>query len=102
MRRNGLRTRAQSMAANNRDGKICKFPYIPLTFLIDRRPTVQFMVRLTTSMILDFGGCWLTEIVCKALFADLTPKEFVTRGRTRREMRRAAEELGKEEEKKTQ
>jgi cation-transporting ATPase 13A1 len=51
------------------------------------------MMRLTISMVLDFGGCWLTEITCKALFADLEPKEFVTRGRTRREMRRAMEEL---------
>jgi cation-transporting ATPase 13A1 len=47
-------------------------------------------------MILDFGGCWITEITCKKLFADLEPKEFVTRGRERREQRRAAEEAAKE------
>ena len=52
------------------------------------------MIRLTLSMILDFGGCFLTEITCKYLFADLEPKEFVTRGRERREIRRAVADLG--------
>jgi hypothetical protein len=55
----------------------------------------QFKVRLTASMIIDFIGCWVIEQVCKYLFADLEPKSIVTRGRERRERRRAAEELGK-------
>jgi len=44
-------------------------------------------------MILDFIGCWAIETACKYLFADLEPKPMVTRGRERRERRRAAEEL---------
>ena len=40
-------------------------------------------------MVVDFAGCWLVEIVCKALFADLAPKPIVLRGRERREARRA-------------
>lgn len=42
-------------------------------------------------MIGDLTGCWLVEIVCKWLFADLAPKPIVTRGRERREARRADE-----------
>jgi manganese-transporting P-type ATPase len=57
-------------------------------------------------MIIDFIGCWAIEKVCKYLFADLEPKPIVTRGRERRERRRA-EELAKQaqqsdSEKKTQ
>ncbi|KAI0300122.1 endoplasmic reticulum Ca-transporting P-type ATPase [Multifurca ochricompacta] len=52
-----------------------------------------FKLRLTASMIIDFIGCWVIEKVCKHLFADLEPKPIVTRGRERRERRRAAEEL---------
>jgi manganese-transporting P-type ATPase len=44
-------------------------------------------------MIIDFIGCWAIENVCKFLFADLEPKSIVTRGRERRERRRAAELL---------
>jgi cation-transporting ATPase 13A1 len=44
-------------------------------------------------MIIDFIGCWAIESVCKYLFADLEPKSIVTRGRERRERRRATEEL---------
>jgi cation-transporting ATPase 13A1 len=43
-------------------------------------------------MIIDFIGCWVIETVCKYLFADLEPKSLVTRGRERRERRRAREE----------
>jgi cation-transporting ATPase 13A1 len=53
----------------------------------------QFKLRLTASMIIDFMGCWVIENICKYLFADLEPKSMVTRGRERRERRRAAEEL---------
>jgi len=43
-------------------------------------------------MLADFVGCWLVEITCKALFADLEPKSLITRGRERRDKRRAQEE----------
>lgn len=52
----------------------------------------QFKYRLTMIMIVDFAGCWVVEVVCKHLFADLEPKSMVTRGRERREQRRRAEE----------
>lgn len=42
-------------------------------------------------MLADFAGCWLVEVICKHLFADLEPKRLVTRGRERREARRAKE-----------
>ena len=48
-------------------------------------------------MIIDFIGCWAIENVCKYLFADLEPKSMVTRGRERRERRRAAEEVIKQD-----
>jgi manganese-transporting P-type ATPase len=67
---------------------------------------LQFKLRLTASMIIDFIGCWVIENVCKYLFADLEPKSIVTRGRERRERRRAAELLTQDRqgdnEKKTQ
>jgi cation-transporting ATPase 13A1 len=53
----------------------------------------QFKLRLTASMIIDFMGCWAIETVCKYLFADLEPKFIITRGRERRERRRAREEI---------
>jgi len=58
-------------------------------------------------MIIDFIGCWAIENVCKYLFADLEPKPIVTRGRERRERRRATEEISRQgqqvvSEKKTQ
>ena len=43
-------------------------------------------------MAADFVGCWLVEILCKALFADLAPKNLITKGRERRECRRQEEE----------
>lgn len=49
-------------------------------------------MRLTLTMVGDFALCYLIEIVCKALFADLEPKPMITRGRERREARRAEEE----------
>lgn len=51
----------------------------------------QFKLRLTIAMIIDFGGCYIIEKGCKYLFADLEPREMVTRGRERREKRRAEE-----------
>ena len=51
----------------------------------------QFMIKLTSTMIIDFAGCYIIEIICKALFADLAPKSIVIKGRERREKRRAEE-----------
>jgi cation-transporting ATPase 13A1 len=52
--------------------------------------TPAFKVKLSVSMILDFGLCFIVEKGCKFLFAEL-----VTRGRERREKRRALEEKEK-------
>ena len=55
-------------------------------------------------MVIDFAGCWVIEQGCKYLFADIEPKPMVTKGRERREKRRAEQEAAKaalEEEKKT-
>ncbi|KAG9049932.1 hypothetical protein FS837_008518 [Tulasnella sp. UAMH 9824] len=52
----------------------------------------SFAVRLTTTMIVDFAGCWVIEVLCKAMFADLEPRAMITKGRERREARRAEEE----------
>lgn len=46
-------------------------------------------------MIIDFAGCWLIELACKYLFAELEPKAMITRGRERREKRRRLEEAQK-------
>jgi len=43
-------------------------------------------------MLVDFVGCFVIEVTCKYLFADLTPRPFVTKGRERREKRREFEE----------
>lgn len=51
------------------------------------------MFKLSTTMVIDFAGCWLVEIICKALFADLAPKPIVLRGKERREKRRAEEKV---------
>jgi len=51
----------------------------------------QFKCKLITSMVLDFGGCFLIEVITKYLFADLEPKPFVTKGIERRLKRRAEE-----------
>lgn len=50
---------------------------------------------MTSVMLADFAGCYIIEKTCKALFADLQPKELVTRGRERREARREIEEREK-------
>jgi cation-transporting ATPase 13A1 len=46
-------------------------------------------------MAVDFLGCWIIELLCKLLFADLEPKAMVTKGRERREKRRLLEEIEK-------
>ena len=54
--------------------------------------TTDFRTKLTISMIVDFAGCYVMEKGCKFLFASLEPTELVTRGRERREKRRAQQE----------
>ena len=56
---------------------------------------LQFKFKLTVPMVIDFVGCFLIEQVCKRLFANLEPKPMITRGRERREKRRAEEEQKK-------
>jgi len=58
--------------------------------------TTSFKVRLTLTMVIDFAGCWIIELLCKHLFASLEPKSMVTRGRDRREKRRLLEEVEKQ------
>ncbi|KAF9042913.1 cation-transporting ATPase [Panaeolus papilionaceus] len=57
----------------------------------------SFKFRLSTTMAIDFIGCWVIEVVCKHLFANLEPKNMITRGRERREVRRASEETKKDQ-----
>lgn len=39
-------------------------------------------------MIIDFGLCWLIELVTKQCFATLAPKEMITRGSERRQLKK--------------
>jgi cation-transporting ATPase 13A1 len=48
-------------------------------------------------MLIDFVGCYVFEIGCKYLFADLEPKPLVKRGAERRVKRRQEEERLKQE-----
>jgi cation-transporting ATPase 13A1 len=57
--------------------------------------TAAFRYKLTVAMVVDFAGCYIVEKGCKYFFSDLEPTEFVTRGRDRREKRRALEEKTK-------
>ena len=52
---------------------------------------VQFRLRLCVTMVLDYGGAWISDIVLKYFFGDTTPKELITRGSERREARRIAQ-----------
>ena len=82
---------------------VLSIPFLFNSIAIVTYLSLQFKIRLTLSMIIDFGGCYVIEKTCKFLFADLEPKEMVTRGRERREARRAEQErlkqLGEAEEK---
>lgn len=49
-----------------------------------------FQARLVAIMLADYVGCYAIEWTTHKLFADLTPKAFVTRGSERREARRKA------------
>lgn len=54
-------------------------------------PFLQFKVKLTMMMILDYVGCWFIENACKYLFANLEPRALITKGRERRDKRRLEE-----------
>ena len=69
-------------------------PLSPSACLLTK-DAVQFKFKLTVTMIVDFIGCFLIEQVCKRLFANLEPKPMITRGRERREKRRAEQEQKK-------
>ena len=58
----------------------------------------QFRLRLCVTMVVDYGGAWLAEIVLKHLFADNQPKPIITKGIERREARRAEEKRLKDAE----
>ena len=51
----------------------------------------HFQVRLLAAMAIDFVGCYIVEWVVKGLFADMRPKELVTKRRERMHQRRRAE-----------
>lgn len=51
----------------------------------------QFKIKLTSTMAIDFVGCWVIEVACKFFLAELEPKKMITAGRHRREQRRLAE-----------
>ncbi|KAI5451460.1 putative cation-transporting ATPase 1 [Naganishia albida] len=53
--------------------------------------TSSFRLKLTLVMIADFALCYVVQRVCKNLFANLEAPELVTRGRERRDARRAKE-----------
>jgi hypothetical protein len=64
------------VAANSGNGGIGTFFCQPSIVFA---PLIAFFIRsskpsLTFVMAADFIGCWLVEILCKALFADLAPK----------------------------
>ena len=42
-------------------------------------------------MIIDFIGCYIIEVVCKSLFANLELRHMITKGSERRQARRLAE-----------
>ena len=50
----------------------------------------QFKLKLTATMAIDFAGCWVIEVVCKHLFADLKPKVMITRGSEHRAKQRSS------------
>lgn len=63
--------------------------WTPETVANPLRP--QFRTKLTLVMIADFALCYVVQKVCKNLFASLEAPELVTRGRERRDARRAKE-----------
>ena len=82
------------MASNRRDDGCCEY-LLQNLHSYSKSNLLQFKFRLTSTMIVDFMGCWVIEVICKYLFADLEPKPMVTKGRGRREQRRIIEEREK-------
>ncbi|KAH7362412.1 cation-transporting ATPase [Plectosphaerella cucumerina] len=39
----------------------------------------EFKYTMTTVMVIDYGACWLIEIVLKALFSDFRPRDIAAR-----------------------
>merc|ERR1711939_501134 len=53
---------------------------------------LMFRIKLTTLMVVDYGGAWLVDKVLKRSLADVSPKPIIVQGLARREARRALEE----------
>jgi cation-transporting ATPase 13A1 len=64
--------------------------------------TEEFKTKLTASMIVDYGGCWLVERALKWGFSDFRPKDIALRRpeQMEREEKRQAVEKAEEERKK--
>lgn len=61
--------------------------------------TDEFKFKMTCVMILDYAGCWVTEIVFKYLFSDLKARDIAIRRPdqiAREEKRKAEEQLVKD------
>ena len=41
--------------------------------------TMDFKIRLTTTMVVDFVGCYIIEKVLKAAFSDYKPRDITLR-----------------------
>lgn len=41
--------------------------------------TDEFKYTMTTVMVIDYGACWLIEVVLKALFSDFRPRDIAAR-----------------------
>jgi cation-transporting ATPase 13A1 len=39
----------------------------------------EFKYTMTTVMVIDYGACWLIEIILKALFSDFRPRDIAAR-----------------------
>ncbi|KAK5728952.1 putative cation-transporting ATPase 1 [Elasticomyces elasticus] len=58
---------------------------------------MDFKIKLTSTMVLDYVGCWTVEKVLKTLFSDIKPKDIAERrpDQLERERKRHAEEQAK-------
>jgi len=57
--------------------------------------TMDFKIRLTATMIVDFMGCWIIEKTLKTLYSDFRPKDIAERrpDQLKREEARKLKEL---------
>lgn len=59
--------------------------------------TAEFRTTMTTVMLLDYGACWVIEVVLKRLFSDFRPRDIAIRrpDQLERERVRKEEEMKK-------